>query len=40
MMIGLNLLKLKAIKTGDFLPSLAVILAFTILEPVILGLIG
>jgi uncharacterized membrane protein YqgA involved in biofilm formation len=40
MMIGLNLLKLKEIKTGDFLPALAVILAFALLEPVFAGLIG
>ncbi len=40
MMIGLNLLKLKEIKTGDFLPALAVILAFTLLEPVVLRLVG
>jgi uncharacterized protein len=37
-MIGLNLLSLKEIKTGNFLPSLAVILAFTLLEPVVLSL--
>lgn len=40
MMIGLNLLKLKEIKTGDFLPALGVILAFALLEPVVVGLIG
>ena len=40
MMIGLNLLKLKEIKTGDFLPALGVILAFTLLEPVVVRLIG
>ena len=34
MMIGLNLLRLKEIKTGDFLPALGVILAFTLIEPV------
>ena len=38
MMIGLNLLKLKEIKTGDFLPALAVILLFALLEPVFIGL--
>lgn len=37
-MIGLNLLSLKEIKTGNFLPSLAVILVFTLLEPVVLSL--
>ena len=35
MMIGLNLLNLKDIKTGNFLPSLALILAFALLEPVV-----
>ena len=40
MMIGLNLLKLKEIKTGDFLPALAVILGFTLLEPVVAGIFG
>ncbi len=40
MMIGLNLLKLKSIKTGDFLPSLAVILVFALLEPVVIGWVG
>lgn len=40
MMIGLNLLKLKEIKTGDFLPALGLILAFTLLEPVVTGLFG
>ena len=34
MMIGLNLLRLKDIKTGDFLPALGVILAFALIEPV------
>ena len=38
MMIGLNLLKLKEIRTGDFLPALAVVLAFTLLEPVVIKL--
>ena len=36
MMIGFNLLKLKEIKTGDFLPALLVILVFVLLEPVVL----
>jgi uncharacterized protein len=39
-MIGLNLLKLKEIKTGDFLPALGVILGFVLLEPVVSGIIG
>ncbi len=34
MMIGFNLLKLKDVKTGDFLPALGVILAFALIEPV------
>ena len=38
-MIGLNLLNLKEIKTGDFLPSLGLILIFTLLEPVVLRLV-
>jgi len=37
MMIGLNLLKLKEIKTGDFLPALGLILVFTLLEPLVTG---
>jgi uncharacterized membrane protein YqgA involved in biofilm formation len=40
MMIGFNLLKLKEIKTGDFLPSLLVILAFALLEPAAVNLLG
>jgi uncharacterized protein len=33
MMIGINLLKLREIKTANFLPGLVIILAFTTLEP-------
>ena len=40
LMIGLNLLDLKKIETGNFLPSLGLILVFTLLEPVVLRLIG
>lgn len=39
MMIGLNLLNLKEIKTGNFLPSLGLILAFALLEPVFQSII-
>ena len=38
MMIGLNLLNLKEIKTANFLPALAVIIALALLEPPILNL--
>jgi hypothetical protein len=34
-MIGLNLLDLKKIKTGNFLPALLVVLLFIALEPYI-----
>jgi uncharacterized protein len=40
MMIGLNLLRLKDIKTGDFLPALGVILAFALIEPVAIQAFG
>ncbi|MAG13057.1 MAG: hypothetical protein CMN78_00490 [Spirochaetales bacterium] len=40
MMIGLNLLKLKELKTGDFLPALAIIIVFAMLEPKILSWIS
>ncbi len=40
MMIGLNLLKLKEIKTGDFLPALGLILGFALLEPVVAGIVS
>jgi uncharacterized membrane protein YqgA involved in biofilm formation len=36
MMIGLNLLDLKELKTGNFLPALLVVLLFTLLEPLVL----
>ncbi|HDQ13852.1 MAG TPA: DUF554 domain-containing protein [Sediminispirochaeta sp.] len=35
LMIGLNLLKLKEIKTGNFLPALLIVLVFTSLDPVV-----
>lgn len=37
-MIGLNLLELRKIKTGNFLPSLVIVLLFTLLEPVLLNI--
>ena len=39
LMIGLNLLHLKSIKTGNFLPALLLVLAATILEPIVLNLV-
>ncbi len=39
MIIGLNLLALKEIKTGNFLPALAIVLLLTLLEPPVLNLI-
>ena len=39
LMIGLNLLHLKEIKTGNFLPSLLLILLATLIEPVVLGMV-
>ncbi|MCF7914173.1 MAG: DUF554 domain-containing protein, partial [Spirochaetaceae bacterium] len=33
LMIGMNLLKLHDIKTGNFLPALLVVLVFTSLDP-------
>lgn len=38
-MIGLNLLDLKRIETGNFLPSLLVVLIFVLLEPVVIGIV-
>lgn len=35
LMIGLNLLKLKEIKTGNFLPALLIVLIFTSLDPIV-----
>lgn len=35
LMIGLNLLKIKEIKTGNFLPALLIVLIFTTLDPII-----
>jgi hypothetical protein len=35
LMIGLNLLKVKEIKTGNFLPALLIVLVFTSLDPVV-----
>lgn len=39
LMIGLNLLQLKDIKTGNFLPALLLILLATILEPLVVALL-
>jgi uncharacterized protein len=39
LMIGLNLLRLKSIKTGNFLPALLFILVATLLEPPIAALL-
>ena len=36
-MIGLNLLGLKKVKTADFLPALVIVIAFVFLDPVISG---
>ena len=35
LMIGLNLLKVKEIKTGNFLPALLIVLVFTTLDPIV-----
>jgi len=35
LMIGLNLLKIKEIKTGNFLPAILIVLIFTTLDPVV-----
>ncbi len=37
-MIGLNLLGLKKVKTADFLPALVIVLVFVLLDPVIAGI--
>ena len=39
-MIGLSLLKIKKIKTGNYLPALFLVLAATLLEPIVVELIG
>jgi len=35
LMIGFNLLKIKEIKTGNFLPALLIVLIFTTLDPIV-----
>ena len=40
MMISINLLNLRKIKTANFLPGLVLVLLFTVLEPVILPLLS
>ncbi len=39
LMIGLNLLHLKSMKTGNFLPALLLVLVATVAEPIVLGLL-
>ena len=40
LMIGFNLLKIKEIKTGNFLPALLIVLVFTSLDPYVVPLLS